>query len=436
MNRKGLLPIYGRITIKGIRGDFSTSFEVEPSNFKLNRIIANGDENLIFLADLYEQFKADCTDKLIKLSVSSQDVGSFSNTAIKELREIVATYFTKQREHKAFQKHKQIVTRIEGVKKERRSQKLREMGSFREIAEEFLNKQKQLIDIDFCYKSWKRKEKSVAIILQFNKKRFNRNDLFVSEIREPFFNDLQLYCKAELKWSQAYFRRTAIHLKAILNYAVVSDYASKNYLSHIKIKRGDKKSGIKHLSVEQLRLLRSASVNSHTQQFVRDCFLFQCYTGLAYVDLYKFSIDNVHSKLDGTRFISIDRQKTGNNSLIPLLPEAIEIINRYSDLNHRVDPAIKNPGVLPVYTNQTMNRVLKDIAVIANLPTDLLTTHVARKTFATLLISNSNISMESVSKMLGHTEQKTTSKFYAQVNNGRIFEEMKDFSFNNLLNQN
>jgi integrase/recombinase XerD len=436
MRSNGKAPIYGRLTVYGIRKEFSTSIFIEPCSFTGKEIITYNDEDLLFLNQLYEALKTDCNVILEKYVAICKEPSNFINKAVPELKELGTKYFDAQKERENAQQSKLMQTINDKKKLNRRAEKMRSLGSFREISEEYLDKKKHMIDIDFCFKTWKRKEKAVTIVLEFIKIKFNRNDFFVSDMKESFLNDFQQYCKANLNWGQSHFRRTVIILKAILNYAVVSDYSAKNYLAFVKIKRGDKKGGIKHLSVEQLRILLNIELSSHSHNFVRDVFLFQVFTGLSYIDLYNFSMDNIHCKLDGTKYIVVARQKTGVNSILPLLPEAEKIIQKYSDLNHRVDNGIKNPGVLPVYTNQIMNRTLKEIALISNLPRELFTTHTARKTFATLIISNTNISMETVSRMIGHSEQRTTAKFYAQVNSGRIFDEMKGFSFDNILTQN
>jgi site-specific recombinase XerD len=149
---------------------------------------------------------------------------------------------------------------------------------------------------------------------------------------------------------------------------------------------------------------------------VKDIFLFSCYTGLAYIDIQKLKIENVQIGVDGKKWLFTSRQKTNINSNIPLLTPAEKIIEKYSStLSTR-------KGLLPIYSNQKMNAYLKEISTLAKV-NKTITFHVARHTFATSITLANGVTIESVSKMLGHKNMRTT-QHYAKIVDKRVSEDM------------
>ena len=151
---------------------------------------------------------------------------------------------------------------------------------------------------------------------------------------------------------------------------------------------------------------------------VRDIFLFCCFTGLAYADVNKLKRNEIVKGLDGEMWIFTKRKKTDTPCRIPLLPPALGLLNKYSD-----HPVCCNLGkALPVSTNQKMNAYLKEIAAICGID-KLLTFHIARHTFATTVTLSNGVPIESVSKMLGHTNIKTT-QHYAKILDLKVSQDM------------
>ncbi|MGF7079123.1 site-specific integrase [Mucilaginibacter sp. UYCu711] len=152
---------------------------------------------------------------------------------------------------------------------------------------------------------------------------------------------------------------------------------------------------------------------------VKDIFLFSCYTGLAYVDIRNLRRVQIVNGIDGIPWINIQRQKTGTPSRLPLLPIALDIMNKYKE-----HPKCSNGSyVLPVLTNQKMNAYLKEIADICGIITNL-TFHIARHTFATTITLNNGVPIETVSKMLGHKSLHQT-QHYAKILDGKISSDMQ-----------
>lgn len=151
---------------------------------------------------------------------------------------------------------------------------------------------------------------------------------------------------------------------------------------------------------------------------IRDLFVFQVYTGLSYVDMSKLTPNSIEIGIDGNRWIVIHRQKTGSRSSIPILPRAQEVLDKYQN-----DPrCIAEGTLLPVCSNQRLNGYLKEIADLCGIQKSL-TTHVARHTFASSITLSNGVPIETVSKMLGHSDLKTT-QIYSKVVDRKVADDM------------
>lgn len=127
--------------------------------------------------------------------------------------------------------------------------------------------------------------------------------------------------------------------------------------------------------------------------------------------------------IEGNKWIFTSRQKTKTASNIPLLPQAEEIIEKYKDHPQCVIKGI----LLPVLNNQKMNSYLKEIADLCGIKKEL-TFHIARHTFATTVTLSNGVSIESVSKMLGHKSIKTT-QHYAKILDKKVSDDMSNLTF-------
>ena len=193
------------------------------------------------------------------------------------------------------------------------------------------------------------------------------------------------------------------NMKAYINEAIRFGITSENPYVGLKINRG-KSDKRKYLTYEEMRRMERCRITDPSVNRVRDLFLFQCYTGLAYSDLYKFDFASDVERR-GNKFIIADRRvKTNEDYFIVLLSPAMDILKKY-DFD------------LPVISNQKYNDYLKVAASFAKIDKNL-TTHCARHTFAVFALNN-GVPMEVVSKMLGHTNIKTT-QIYAKVLNTEV----------------
>jgi len=186
----------------------------------------------------------------------------------------------------------------------------------------------------------------------------------------------------------------------------------------VAFKRTRQKVEREALTEAELEKINSKVFAADRLNYVKDIFLFICYTGLAYADVKKLKRSEIAPGVDGNYWIFTNRQKTDTRSRIPLLPPAQTIFKKYKDF-----PTCHDSGyVLPVLSNQKMNAYLKEIADVCEISKSL-TFHIARHTFATTVTLSNGVPIESVSKMLGHRNLKT-SQHYAKVVDRKLSEDM------------
>ncbi len=203
-------------------------------------------------------------------------------------------------------------------------------------------------------------------------------------------------------------------LRSVLNFGIAQELIDKSPLSGYKLKK--QKKGIVYLTRDELDRIENKQFVSDRLDFVRDVFVFQCYTGMEYSRAMNAELDDIQIGLDGEPWILTERIKTGERSNVPLLDNAAEIIDKYRDESRKT--------IFPGRSNQKMNEYLKEIATLCNIEKNL-TTHMSRHTFATTICLLNGISMEATSKMLGHGSIKTTERHYGVIAPKRIVGEVK-----------
>jgi site-specific recombinase XerD len=200
--------------------------------------------------------------------------------------------------------------------------------------------------------------------------------------------------------------------KKITNFCIKNNYITKDPFVGFKI--SFKKTNRVYINKDELYILKNIKLNSSLNK-VRDIFLFACYTGLSYIDLYNLNIKNIQKGNDGLQWIYIKRHKTDIPSNVPILPYALYILDIYK--KHK-----NTNRIFPMISNQKTNKALKEIALLCNF-NKKLTFHSARHTFATTITLTNGVPIETVSKMLGHNNIKTT-QIYAQVIESKISSDM------------
>jgi site-specific recombinase XerD len=296
-----------------------------------------------------------------------------------------------------------------------------------EVFDEHNHKLEKLLDKDFVRATltkYKTVRKKTFEYIQF---RYKKPDVYLESIDYSFVTGLEMYLKTEDGIEHNTAMRYIKNLKKIVNLAVNNQWMSHNPFNLFKCTYN--KVTRVELEWEEIQALAEYQFKVKRLAEVRDTFLFCCYTGYAFVDVDKLTPQHVITGTDGVTWIKTTRTKTAIEANVPLLPQAIEIIDRYADHDCRI---IEN-RLLPVKSNQKMNAYLKEIGDLAGIE-KVLTTHIARHTFATTVTLENDVPLETVSRMLGHTKQATT-QIYAKMKDKKVNRDMQTLQGRLLANQ-
>ena len=376
------VPIYLRITVNGKRAEFSTGKDVEISKWSSaqNRLKGNSEEARAINKYL-DILKSNVLVLENKLALSRE---SFDAIDIKNL--LTGANTTERYLIPIFEEHNSKIEKLLG--KEYAPATLKNFKTCLAHLKEFL---------------WK-----------FHKK----SDIDIQKLEPSFLNDFDFFLRTKPNINNNSAVKHTKNLSKILKLCYQNNWIEKDLVIFYKGKFQEV--NVNFLTEEEIRTIKNKDFIGKGLNLVRDIFIFSCYTGLAYVDIFNLTNEQITIGVDGNIWIITNRQKTGINSNIPLLPIAEEIIKKYE--NH---PLVSNSGkLLPVYSNQKVNEYLKTIADNCNI-NKKLTFHCARHTFATTVTLSNNGSMESVSKMLGHKSIKTT-QHYAKILDKKVSEDMNN----------
>jgi integrase/recombinase XerD len=305
----------------------------------------------------------------------------------------------------------------------------------KEIIEAMLGKSKmnvRLVEWFESYISYKEEEGIVAkSTIKKYKNTLQHLKLFVKEVGKPnvslldtnllIVNEFDEFLKNR-SWNEygekmvlATINKHHSRLRTVLNAAIKKGVLFLNPYSNFKLSFPQGKR--EYLTSEELERIKCLDLhNNSTLDKTRDVFLFSCYTGLRYSDAMALSMNEV-IRVSGKQYLRIDQVKTDERREIPLLGQAITIIEKYRLSKDRI---VKD-RVLPRMSNQKINHYLKLIATIAEIKKPL-THHIARHTCATTILLDNEVPLETVSHWLGHNNVRTT-QIYAKISHANLEKE-------------
>ncbi len=284
------------------------------------------------------------------------------------------------------------------------------------IFQEHNDKVEALVGQDFAPGTLERYKTSLKHTQEFLNWKYKVSDIDITKIDHVFIMDYDFWLRSVRKCANNTAVKYIKNFKKIIRLCMANGWLSKDpflgYKAKLKVVERP------YLAKEEIQAVYEKEFASDRLSQVRDIFLFSCYTGLAYVDVKQLSKSSINTGIDGDQWIFTRRQKTDTSTRVPLLPLAQELVLKYE--NH---PQCVNSDVLfPVLSNQKMNSYLKEIASVCGINKDL-TFHIARHTFATTVTLSNGVPIESVSKMLGHTNIKTT-QHYAKILDKKVSYDM------------
>lgn len=285
-----------------------------------------------------------------------------------------------------------------------------------EIFQEHNDKVDSLIGKDFAAGTAERYRTCKKHVEGFIKKKYKKNDIPVQDVDHKFITGLEYYLKITRKCAHNSAIKYITNFKKIVRIAHANDWIEKDPFLHWKGKL--KIVEREFLTEEEIQKIINLELKMERLDQVRDIFIFCCFTGLAYADVKKLNRGDISVGADGEEWVKTKRSKTDTRSNIPVLPIAKVIIDKYKGNELLIEKDL----VLPVLSNQKMNAYIKEIATLAGI-TKNLTFHLARHTFATTVTLTNGVPIESVSKMLGHTNLKTT-QHYAKILDMKVSKDM------------
>ncbi|MBU8891600.1 MAG: site-specific integrase [Bacteroidales bacterium] len=379
IDKNGLVPIYSRITIDGKRAEVYINRKILPSRWDSHANCVKGN-------------KEDARSINIQIDSITTKIHDVKRDMLDRNEFITAVA---------------IKNRLIGIDKRHKT-----------ILEVFKYHNKQMKELEgktYASATVKRYDTTLNHISEFIEHEYGTNDMYLKQMDYSFVTNLEKYFKVVKNCNHNSSIKYIKNFKKVINLAIANDWLDKD--PFLKYKVTLKESKREFLSQEELIKLETKEITIPRLDVIRDVFIFSCYTGLAYVDVANLTPNHIVTGIDGEKWIYTYREKTEVKSNIPLLPKALEIIEKYKD---HPESSIKGK-LLPVSSNQKTNAYLKEIADICSI-NKVLSFHIARHTCATWLLTM-GVPIETVSSILGHKSIKTT-QIYAKVIEKKVSEDM------------
>ena len=378
IRKDGRMPIVTRITVDGHVAQFNSKLEIQPTSWsvKTGKVIGHSSDSKRHNAQL-EDIKASLHGIYHELQRKDNYV-----TAEKVKNEFLGISEHHETLLDLFQKHNDDVLKLIGISKSAAT-----------------------------YQKYEVTRKHLQKFLQL---KYQITDISLKEIKHMFLSDFEIYllttarCNANTtaKFMQ-FFKRIILIAR---NNGLISIDPFANYKIRItKVDRG-------YLTQEDVEKILKKQFTTKRLELVRDIFIFSCFTGLSYIDVKNLTDKNIRTSFDTNLWIMTNRQKTKVESNILLLDVPKMILEKYKG-------KLTNNQLLPILSNQKMNAYLKEIGDVCEIEKEL-TFHLARHTFATTITLAKGVPIETVSKMLGHTNIRTT-QIYARITDSKISNDMQ-----------
>lgn len=377
VNRDGTCAIMVRISVNGERTAFSTKLSADPNKWDADTNHVDGKSK---------------ADKEL-------------NRTLDDMRASIRNHYYELERYDALVTAEKVRNAFLGITVR--------TESLMQLFKEYVDECRSLLGISRTKATVQKYDRCYRRVQEFLKAKYKLSDIPLVEIGHKFITDLECYLRTVSKCNENTTAKFLQTFKMIIIRARNNGYIKGDPFANYKIrlKRVDRG----YLTEEELKILRETPITSKRVAQVRDVFLFACYTGLAYIDLKLLRAENIRTSFDGNQWIMTHRHKTDTPVNVPILDIPMELIERYKGVS-------KKGYILPILSNQKMNQYLKDVAEACGIEKNI-TFHMARHTFATTVTLSQGVPIESVSKMLGHTQIKTT-QIYARITNEKISRDM------------
>lgn len=286
--------------------------------------------------------------------------------------------------------------------------------SLLELFKSFIEDARKLVGISKTEATLAKYDRTCRRLEEFMKAKYKITDIALKEIGYKFIKDFEMYLRTVSKCNENTTAKFMQTLRMIIILAKNNGLIFNDPFSNFKIrlKRVDRG----YLTDGEIQTILEKNFVSNRLEQVRDVFIFSCFCGLSYIDIKQLKANNICTSFDGKQWIMTHRHKTDTPVNVPLLKIPLSILKKY-------EGKLSNGQLLPVLSNQKLNSYLKEIADLCGIQKNI-TFHLARHTFATTTTLSKGVPIETVSKMLGHTNIKTT-QIYARITNEKISRDMQ-----------
>lgn len=322
---------------------------------------------------------------------------------------------------KAFDHQRELMTEgkevsLENIKAKWYGTSIEKPRMLMEVFKQHNDQMKALINQEFSPLTFERYETSFRHTQEYMRWKYQIDDIDIKQLNYEFISNYEFWLKSERKCDHNTTVKYLSNFKKIVHICIKNGWLDRDPFVGFKMTKREVERPF--LVEEELTRIIEEDFKMPRLRQVRDIFIFCCYTGLAYADVKKLTREEITTGIDGEKWIWTSRQKTDTTTRVPLLPRALAILDRYKE-----DPQCLNKGrLLPVLSNQKMNNYLKEISDACEI-TKKMTFHTARHTFATTVTLSNGVPIETVSKMLGHRNLKTT-QHYAKILDLKVSEDM------------
>jgi len=327
------------------------------------------------------------------------------NRAIDLLTEKINTHYAEIRKSLGFVTAELVKNALKGHTQKAHTL----MKLFEEHNDEFKNR----IGIDRVMETHRCYLRTYALLLDFLQKKYEVDDISLKNLNLTFMDEFDFFLRKDYQMKQKTISDHIITLKKMTRRAVSQGTLRRDPFMTYHPEQPAKKSH--HQKIEDLQRIMQCNIENPTLQRIRDWFVFSTFTGLAYTDLKRFSVEHLKQAEDGSWWIHIERRKTKTECHIRLLEIPLQIIEKYRHER-------KSNLIFNLYDRGYTCKLIHKLEKICGI--GRITFHVARHNFGTHITLSQGVPIETVSRMMGHTSI-TTTQIYAKVTDTKVEEDMK-----------
>lgn len=378
IKKNGTTTVMGRISVSGEMVQFSTKIDINPTLWDAKRYCLKGKER-----------------EVIEI-----------NNKLQELTDAITLY------HKDFIKRQGYVTAE--LLKNRVCNIGQKTDMLLELFREHNQQYKQMVGVNREEKSFITYQLAIKHIANLVKAQYEAEDIELTRLNLRFLEDLMLFLRGEKGLSVNTANGIAISLKRVIKCAINQGTLRKDPFVGYKFEVAPPE--CRHQIEEDLHKLMATEIKSKALCFSRDMFVFSTFTGASFSDVVKLTDKNIGINSKGDKYLTFDRQKTGTQCYVPLLDIPLKIIEKYRSVR-------KNERLFNMTTWSTMYENLGKMQRLRGLK-EPISYHQSRHNFGTLITLLNDVPIETVAKMMGHKDLRTT-EIYARMSNKKVADDMK-----------